>query len=51
MHGFSTIYEAFRLDENINYWDNEKQTWYRPYREDYVVLKSLNNSSNINDMK
>ena len=58
--GFSTIYEAIWLGGNIIGWDNKAQTWYRDIdiksllnknetKGRYVVLKSLNNSSNIND--
>jgi hypothetical protein len=43
--GFSTIYKAIWLDEDICSWNN---TW-DGYGGTYVVLKSLNNSSNIND--
>ena len=44
--GFSTVYNAIWLDGYIWDWDNGK----KQYRNDYsVVIKSLNNSSNINE--
>src|SRR2546421_13078205 len=52
--GFSTVYKAIWLDGYIENWDNGK--WGRYIRninsdeEGYsVVIKSLNNSSNINE--
>ena len=62
--GFSTVYKAIWSDGRIVEWDNREQNWKRDvrflysnendYKEKekqgiYVVLKSLNNSSNIND--
>ena len=55
--GFSTIYKAFWLDGRIKYWNVRKQNWEREdFRQNWVrygstevVLKSLNNSSNINE--
>src|SRR5687767_6871751 len=53
--GFSTIYKAIWLDGRIEEWDGKKQQWKRgkskKHEEDglYVVLKSLNYSSNINE--
>ena len=50
--GFSTVY---RLDGEIRHWDYDNKQWIRyPYdNEGYngyeVVIKSLNNSSNINE--
>lgn len=61
--GFSTVYEGVWLDGWIMSWDCEKQYWKR-FQADFkfkhplicseycgykVALKSLNNSSNIND--
>ena len=49
--GFSTVYNAIWLDGWIDKWDNGK--WIRltyPINKGYsVVIKSLNNSSNINE--
>ena len=52
--GFSTVYNARWLDGYIQWWNYDKKQWFRyrnPYHsEDYpVVIKSLNNSSNINE--
>lgn len=47
--GFSTVYEAIWLDGRIEYWDFYKDEWFRNSRESKVVIKSLNNSSIIND--
>ena len=61
--GFNTIYKATWLDGFINEWDYNEQKWFRVNEEtlisdgeDFdiitgydVVLKSLNNSSNLND--
>ena len=50
--GFSTVYKARRLDGLIDKWDYDKKQWtrYKYYGEGYpVVIKSLNNSSNINE--
>jgi hypothetical protein len=49
--GFSTVYNAIWLDGEIENWDNDKKQW-RRYTYDSshpVVIKSLNNSSNINE--
>ena len=53
--GFSTVYYAIWLDGCIGKWDYNKNQRIR-YTEDIdgidgysVVIKSLNNSSNIND--
>ena len=51
--GFSTVYNAIWLDGRIDEWDYDKKQWSR--RTQYncngysVVIKSLNNSSNINE--
>ena len=46
--GFSTVYKATWLDGKINHWYNDKNEWIRNGNED-VAIKSLDNSSNIND--
>ena len=47
--GFSTVYNAIWLDGWIGKWSYNKKQWKR-YDKDYsVVIKSLNNSSNINE--
>src|ERR1043166_5246379 len=47
--GFSTVYNAIWLDGGyIWHWDNGKKQWKR-WSNDEVVIKSLNNSSNINE--
>jgi hypothetical protein len=45
--GFGKIYSAEWHEGNIKYWDINYQKWYR-YQYDKYVLKSLNNSSDIN---
>ena len=46
--GFSTVYKAIWLDGYINEWNYDNKQWNR--LEGYsVVIKSLNNSSNINE--
>ena|SRR5436190_2086117 len=50
--GFSTVYNARWLDGYIEscYYDEKQWTRYNYYGEGYpVVIKSLNNSSNINE--
>ena len=50
--GFSTVYNAIWLDGRIDKWDYNKKQWDRyrnPYSDYSVVIKSLNNSSNINE--
>ena len=51
--GFSTVYNAIWLDGYIAYWDYDKKQWSRRTQYDCngysVVIKSLNNSSNINE--
>ena len=46
--GFSTVYKAIWLDGFIQWWDYDKNQWYRCECWE-VVIKSLNNSSNINE--
>src|ERR1043166_6401320 len=46
--GFSTVYNAIWLDGYIQWWDYDKNQWDR--RDGWeVVIKSLNNSSNLNE--
>ncbi|GBB84027.1 hypothetical protein RclHR1_10680001 [Rhizophagus clarus] len=45
--GFSKIYSADWPDGHIEYWSIESQKWVRSSNK-HVVLKSLNNSSDIN---
>ena len=56
--GFSTVYYAIWLDGWIIYWDNDNKRWNRfiydiddtdSIKGYSVVIKSLNNSSNINE--
>ena len=47
--GFSTVYKSRWLDGYIRYWDYDKKQWKRYNKGDEVVIKSLNNSSNINE--
>ena len=47
--GFSTVFKATWLDGGYIWrWDNGKKQWKR-WPNDEVVIKSLNNSSNINE--
>ena len=46
--GFSTAYKAIWLDGCIDIWDYDNKQWNR-YSSRSVVIKSLNNSSNINE--
>ena len=46
--GFSTVYNAIWLDGWIRYWDYDENQWDRCEGWE-VVIKSLNNSSNINE--
>jgi hypothetical protein len=46
--GFSTVYKATWLDGRILDWDNDKGEWNR-HSDCDVAIKSLDNSSNIND--
>ena len=51
--GFSTVYKAIWLDGWIDKWDYDKKQWNRARAYHgkgwEVVIKSLNNSSNINE--
>src|SRR5256885_2389316 len=46
--GFSTVYNAIWLDGYIIKWNYDNKQWYR-YGNCSVAIKSLNNSSNINE--
>ena len=45
--GFGKIYSAYWLEGYIYYWDIENQKWHRWATNVKVVLKSLDNSSDI----
>ena len=49
--GFSKIYRAIWLDGPIDSWNFIEQKWNRwTFQNGYeVILKNLNNSSNLND--
>ena len=47
--GFSTVYKAIWLDGHIDGWDYDNKQWNRRIYDNEVVIKSLNNSSNINE--
>src|SRR5437764_15453571 len=51
--GFSTVYKAIWLDGYIENWDYDKKQWNRWISDSIkgweVVIKSLNNSSNISE--
>ena len=51
--GFSTVYKAIWLDGYVNKWDYDKKQWNRWISDSIkgysVVIKGLNNSSNINE--
>ena len=47
--GFSTVYKAIWLDGFIQWWDYDKKQWKRHGKDYSIVIKSLNNSSNINE--
>ena len=51
--GFSTVYNAIWLDGHIDLWDYDNKQWIRWISNSIkgysVVIKSLNNSSNINE--
>src|SRR5437868_2811081 len=48
--GFSTVYNAIWLDGFIRDWDYDNKQWNRYGGSLEVVIKNLNNSSNINDV-
>ncbi|GBC38512.2 kinase-like domain-containing protein [Rhizophagus irregularis DAOM 181602=DAOM 197198] len=45
--GFGDVYKAKWIDGRIWNWDNKNQNWNRLYQDEFVSLKSLNNSENI----
>ncbi|RGB29943.1 kinase-like domain-containing protein [Rhizophagus diaphanus] len=45
--GFGKVYRAIWIDGFIKNWDNINKNWYRPYSNELVALKSLNNSENV----
>jgi len=47
--GFGTVYRAIWLDGHIKEWSNDKRKWVRYDYEWSVALKSINNSSNLNE--
>jgi len=50
--GFSTVYNAIWLDGCITKWDYDKKQWGRRIdniKGHEIAIKSLNNSSNINE--
>ena len=49
--GFSEIHKAFWLDGPIDSWNFDDQKWNRwTFQNEYeVILKNLNDSSNLND--
>ncbi|GBB88958.1 hypothetical protein RclHR1_24010002 [Rhizophagus clarus] len=45
--GFGTVYRAKWIDGYIREWDNKNQNWERDDPDEFVALKSLNNSENV----
>jgi hypothetical protein len=45
--GFGNVYRANRIDGWIDSWDNENKIWKRYGQNEFVALKSLNNSKNV----
>ena len=45
--GFGKVYRANWIDGDIHKWDIENQNWKRHLPNDFVALKSLNNSKNV----
>ena len=45
--GFGKVYRAKWINGHIDYWDNENKNWKRYYSNNFVALKSLNNSKNV----
>jgi hypothetical protein len=45
--GFGKVYRAKWIDGYINNWDNKNKNWERENSNEFVTLKSLNNSGNI----
>lgn len=48
--GFSKIYKAIWIDGPLTYWNEEKQEYNRTGSKT-IVLKEINNSSNISSKK
>jgi len=44
---FGTVYKAKWIDGSIRNWDDKKQDWERLRQNDFVALKSLDNSTNV----
>ncbi|GBB89844.1 hypothetical protein RclHR1_16680003 [Rhizophagus clarus] len=45
--GFSNVYKAKWIDGRILNWNIENQNWNRYHQNEFVALKSLNNSENV----
>ena len=45
--GFGNVYKANWIDGFIKGWGNMNKNWNRPYPNEFVALKSLNNSKNV----
>ncbi|GBC08441.1 hypothetical protein RclHR1_08110001 [Rhizophagus clarus] len=45
--GFGKVYRARWIDGYINHWGNKNQNWKRHCSNEFVALKSLNNSENV----
>ena len=45
--GFGKVYRAKWIDGYIHHWDNENKSWKRDDPNEFVALKSLNNSENV----
>jgi hypothetical protein len=45
--GFGKVYKANWIDGWISNWDNIRQNWKRKGQNEFMALKSLNNSKNI----
>jgi hypothetical protein len=45
--GFGKVYKAKWVDGNIKRWNDKNQNWDRFYPDEFVALKSLNNSENV----
>jgi hypothetical protein len=45
--GFGNVYRATWIDGYIDFWDNRNKIWHREKRNEFVALKSLNNSKSV----
>jgi hypothetical protein len=45
--GFCNVYKAKWIDGRIQNWDIKNQNWNRSHQNEFVALKSLNNSENV----